>query len=1301
LRTLVSTSQRIVRRIGILISSVNRESWTMRTAIDSRKFHAGLLLAGLLTPTFLWPGFWSRTLSTTGFLPHSYCFVYQPGVIWLNGGSDVVIGLSYLAISATLALLVHKARKEIPFSWMFLAFGVFILACGLTHLMEVWTLWQPRYWLSGELKLITALASVATAILLPPLVPRVIALVQDAQLSRSRKRQLESANDDLNRLNQRLKQLDDMKTRFFANASHELRTPLTLILGPIAKLRAAPELAPAHSHSLELIGRNAQMLLSRVNELLDLSKLDAGKLKLHRVDADLAGIVRLLASNFESLAVDRHITFELDVPPSLPARIDSEKLQRVLLNLLANAFKFTPPHGIVLCALRTEQEYAVIEVADSGPGIASELREAIFERFRQSGDSELRGQGTGLGLAIVKEFVELHGGRVEVGESAFKGALFRARIPLLASDPSALDSEPQHLSETAMQGALGEVQSAHATPASPAAEGASTELVLIVEDNADMQTFLRDSLSDLYRVAVAGDGRQGLAAALAIKPDLILSDFLMPGMRGDELLREVRRHPALKAIPMIVLTARADDELGAQLLQEGAQDYVRKPFSTIELLARVRNLVSTKRVRDALQKELHTQDEDLSRLTQQLIGNRQALQHSVEAQHESEQRWRAVYENSAVGIGLTDLSGRMLAANPAFQRIVGFTEEELQGGPLLELISTDDHESSRAHVAELLDGTRREYHLEKRYKRKDGSFVWTHSSVSLIAGTQTTPPMLLRIVEDISARKAAQSELLAIRDKLAAELDAMTRLHELSTRLLATMTLQPLLEEVLDATIALQSADFGNVQLYNRQECALEIVAQRGFQPEFLDYFKRVSDEGAACGRALHHRERIIVEDVHSDPSFAPHLPIVTNAGYRAVQSTPLFSHDGEPLGMISTHFREPHRPSERELRMTDLYARLAAEMIERKQAEDERQKLASLVENSSDFIGIATLEGQAEFVNRAGRELVGLQSDAEVRTSILDYVIAEDRDKVEQHILPAVIRAGRWDGEMRFRHFKTGAAIPMLQHVFFIKQHGSGRRLALATISRDITERKRAEAALHTAQAELAHVTRVMSMGELTASIAHEINQPLTAIVTNGNASLRWLARDVPDLEEARRSLEHIVRDGMRASEVTGRIRAFSRKTAPQKTGLNVNEVIEETATLAQSQIDKHQIALQLELAMLPPVPGDRVQVQQVILNLIMNGIDAMKQITDWPRELLIRSAAHASDHVLVAVQDCGIGVDPGYADRLFDAFFTTKPGGMGLGLSISRRIVEAHGGRLWAASNDEHGITLSFTLPTGGELV
>jgi PAS domain S-box-containing protein len=248
--------------------------------------------------------------------------------------------------------------------------------------------------------------------------------------------------------------------------------------------------------------------------------------------------------------------------------------------------------------------------------------------------------------------------------------------------------------------------------------------------------------------------------------------------------------------------------------------------------------------------------------------------------------------------------------------------------------------------------------------------------------------------------------------------------------------------------------------------------------------------------------------------------------------------------------------------------------------------------------------------------------------------------------------------------------------------------------------QRRRAEAALREAQTELAHVTRAMTMGELTASIAHEINQPLAAVVANANACLRWLAGAVPNLDEAREAVGRIVRDGNRASDVIGRIRALFKKSDDEKALLDMNEVIQEVVGLIQSEIQKNGVVLRMALAAgLPRVMGDRVQLQQVILNLVMNGIEAMSAVMDRPHDLLIRSDQYESDKVLIAVEDSGIGLNSENLDHLFAAFFTTKPKGMGLGLAISRSIVENHGGRLWAVPNDGPGATFQFTLDVGIE--
>jgi len=246
-----------------------------------------------------------------------------------------------------------------------------------------------------------------------------------------------------------------------------------------------------------------------------------------------------------------------------------------------------------------------------------------------------------------------------------------------------------------------------------------------------------------------------------------------------------------------------------------------------------------------------------------------------------------------------------------------------------------------------------------------------------------------------------------------------------------------------------------------------------------------------------------------------------------------------------------------------------------------------------------------------------------------------------------------------------------------------------------DVTDAKHAEEALHQAQAELAHVTRVTTLGELTASIAHEVNQPLAAVVTNGEACLRWLGNEPPDLEEARGAVARIIRDGNRASDVVRRLRALTKKTDPQKTPLDINDVVHDVVALVQREVLSHRVRLRFNLdADLPPVFGDRVQLQQVIINLMMNGIEAMVGVTERPRELLIRSRRHEGGHVLVAVQDSGIGINSEHLDRLFTAFFTTKTDGMGMGLSICRSIVEAHGGEMWVSPNDGPGATFQFTI-------
>jgi C4-dicarboxylate-specific signal transduction histidine kinase len=247
-----------------------------------------------------------------------------------------------------------------------------------------------------------------------------------------------------------------------------------------------------------------------------------------------------------------------------------------------------------------------------------------------------------------------------------------------------------------------------------------------------------------------------------------------------------------------------------------------------------------------------------------------------------------------------------------------------------------------------------------------------------------------------------------------------------------------------------------------------------------------------------------------------------------------------------------------------------------------------------------------------------------------------------------------------------------------------------------DVEDRKQADEALRKAQAELAHVARIMTLGELAASIAHEVNQPLSGVVMNGNACLRWLAGDSPNVDEAREAVRRIVRDGKRAGDIITRIRALATKKAAEKERLDMNEAIREVMALAGDELRKNRVAVRTEFAPdLSPVLGDRVQLQQVVLNLVMNGIEATSSVEERPRELVVRTQNHEGDQVRVTVKDSGAGVDPQSMERMFEAFYTTKRGGMGMGLSISRSIIQNHGGKLWAVANEGPGISVQFAIP------
>jgi PAS domain S-box-containing protein len=538
------------------------------------------------------------------------------------------------------------------------------------------------------------------------------------------------------------------------------------------------------------------------------------------------------------------------------------------------------------------------------------------------------------------------------------------------------------------------------------------------------------------------------------------------------------------------------------------------------------------------------------------------------------------------------------------------------------------------------------------------------------------------------------------KDFPSAEMDAIQRLSDFSTRLLGTNDVSIMMGDLLQAVLAVQSAELEEIRLYNSKQDALDLVASAGLRPALPTDYGRLYDRGSPAWLAMLTGRRIVIEDVLSETRFAPWREVAVARGFRSVHFTPMLNRLGGPIGVLSAYFPSPRSSPEGESRLVELYARHATEAISHRRSLENQLKLASVVENSMDFVGLASLDGHAEIVNRAGREMVGLDNLTAVRdTRISDYIAEEDRKNLLPRMMSTLMREGKWQGEIRFRHFKTGDLIPMMQHTFVVRDQVSGQAVALGTIARDMRQQKKAVEALQEAQSELAHIARVNTLGHLATAIAHEISQPLSAVVNTGQAGLNWLRHYPPDLEEAREAFEEVLRQGHRAGEVLDRIRTLVKKGPPQFAPVNLRQLIGEVILLTRPDLDRHGIRVEIELEPdIPAIQGDPVQLQQVLLNLILNAVDAMSPRPPGDRDLLLTLTRQANDTVVIGVRDSGTGFDPGSADRVFAPFYTTKADGLGMGLPISRSIVEAHGGSLWAAPNPSDGTVLFFSLPLQG---
>jgi PAS domain S-box-containing protein len=467
-----------------------------------------------------------------------------------------------------------------------------------------------------------------------------------------------------------------------------------------------------------------------------------------------------------------------------------------------------------------------------------------------------------------------------------------------------------------------------------------------------------------------------------------------------------------------------------------------------------------------------------------------------------------------------------------------------------------------------------------------------------------------------------------------------------------------------------------------------------------------VAVDKAPCGIAVAEDRQVIVVDVETDPTWrgTAYRDHVVSHGLRSVWSTLICSLDGHILGSFCIYQREPAMPTPRHQELIAHATHIASIALDRARAEDALTAREAELRRAHDHLT------EAQRLSRTGsftwdvfadehtwseeiRRIFGFGSDVRVTMGTIQAAVhPDDMAEVERVIGGAaegrgfdiVFRILTADGEVRHAHV-VGHRI----------EHIADRTVFLGALQ-DVTDRTVAEERLDRARRELAHVSRVTALGALTASIAHEVNQPLAGIIANASTCLRLLAADPPNIEGAQATAQRTIRDANRASEVITRLRALFARRAPASEPLDLNDAAREVLVLASSELEAAHVVVQTEFAGdLPAILGDRVQLQQVILNLVLNAAEAMRNVEDRSRDLSLSTGRDGDDHVRLCVRDAGAGATEEQRAQFFDAFYTTKPEGMGVGLSISRSIIEAHGGRLWADANDGPGLTLCFSIP------
>jgi PAS domain S-box-containing protein len=651
-----------------------------------------------------------------------------------------------------------------------------------------------------------------------------------------------------------------------------------------------------------------------------------------------------------------------------------------------------------------------------------------------------------------------------------------------------------------------------------------------------------------------------------------------------------------------------------------------------------------------------------------------------------ERRFHMIIDGFPALVTLRAPSGDLKFANREAVEYSGATFEELQARSWDDAWHPDDRSPARAAwIAALETGQPLEF--EGRRRGADGAYRWFHVHGFPLRETDGFIVLWSFLHTDVDDRRRAE-----------ALLEGEKRLLEMVASGRPLPVVLDALCELVDVTAVGCSS---SVLLLDRARTRIRYAAAPGLPLSYREFLKgrSVAYANGPCGMAMILKTAVLVSDVATETRWDSNgwPALAQSYGVKSCWSAPIFSLTGELLGTFAITRREPGNPTPFHQALIEQFTHIASIAIERAENEGAlRQSEAFLTEAQR-------LSSTGSFSWSVAADEI-TPSEQLCRIYEFDPALPVTLDLIHTRIhpqdLPAVLeliarqRGGR-DYEHEYRLLMPDQRTKYVREVGCACRDQNGESEYI-TVLQDVTQRRLSEEALAKAQSELAHVARVTTLGALTASIAHEVNQPLSGIITNAGTCLRMLAADPPNVAGARETARRTIRDGNRASEVVTRLRALFAKQSTATDSVDLNEAAREVIALSRSELRRGQVIPREELADdLPNVAGDRVQLQQVILNLLLNASDAMSGVDDRPRQLIIKTEREDSEHVRLTVQDTGVGFEPQGAEKLFEAFYTTKSSGMGIGLSVSRSIIESHHGRLWATPNDGPGASFAFSIP------